>query len=838
MTKALIIEDDPVTARELEDRLAQLGYAVTESVSSTEAAFQSMERESPDFILLDGELQGEREGMEVAEALRARFDIPVIFLMAEAGRLAPHRAGTASPFVFVKKPYLPEDLRAAIDLALRQHDTESRLQYFERIALSIPGIVYVVHLKEGKYTFLNQTAALGALGYAPDHAGANNLDMQGLIHPDDLSALASAFQNVSAGQEWGAVELEFRMKHAAGDWRWMHSRHVPFQFDVNGRREQFLGVAQDITEQKQALAALRKSETQFRRVVENINDALIIVDVAGRPVFVNDQFLELYGVKEEEIPSLRLEDFVAPEYRRELRDRHDRIMQGEEPPRSFFDYEGVRRDGKRLWLEVSPVLVYEENGDLVGTQFAIRDITERKRMEEGIRRLNRELEERVKDRTRELERLNTELEIRILERTRDLQSANVLLAALEKAAIVVNQSLNLDDVLDQLLEQARKIIPCRGINLMLIDGDHAYISRRIGYEGFAQLERNLVEFRYPLSWPTFDYMMKTGRSLLLSSTEGHPQWHDSSTTEWVRSFVGLPLLVENSVVGFLNASHDEPGFFDQQHVTVLEALATHASLAIQKARLIEELRVTLEKEQTMRAQLVQADKLVALGKMVAVIAHEINNPIQTIKNTFFLLEGQVQQNQNAMEYLHIAKSEANRIAELVEQLREAYRPKSQSFTRVDLGQLFAEVKIVLDPQLKKKQVNWVEKNLFQPCIVFGNPNSLKQVFINICLNATEAMESRGGGDLSIEFQMGPDKQRVGVELKNTGPQIPAEISSHIFEPFITTKDIGTGLGLSITYEIVRQHHGEIALKNNSDGDVSFMVWLPLYPEQQRQGTHG
>lgn len=458
-------------------------------------------------------------------------------------------------------------------------------------------------------------------------------------------------------------------------------------------------------------------------------------------------------------------------------------------------------------------------------------------MEQGIHRLNRELEERVKDRTRELERLNAELEIRILERTRDLQSANVLLTALEKAAIVVNQSLNLEDVLDQILEQARRIIPCRGINLMLIDGDHAYISRRIGYEGFAQLERNLVDFRYPLSWPTFDYMRKTGRSILLSSTEGHPQWHDSSTTEWVRSFVGLPLFVENSVVGFLNASHDEPDFFDQQHVTVLEALATHASLAIQKARLIEELRITLEKEQNMRAQLVQADKLVALGKMVAVIAHEINNPIQTIKNTFHLLEGQVRQNQNAMDYLQIAKAESNRIAELVEQLRETYRPKSRTFMQVDVHQLLAEVKIVLDPQLKKKQVSWMEQNPVQPCIVFGNPNSLKQVFINICLNAVEAMETRGGGNLVIAFRMSPEKQRIGVELKNTGPQIPEDIVSHIFEPFLTTKGIGTGLGLSITYEIVRQHNGEISLKNNSDGNVSFIVWLPLFSEQKGQGKH-
>lgn len=967
MTKILIVEDESIIAMELEDRLVQFDYAVTGIAASAEAAFRSIEKEKPDIILMDIRIQGAMDGIETAERVHARFDIPVIYLTAFADETTIQRAKATGPFAYIVKPFKEDELRAAIEIALYKHEIDMQLQekqrFIEQIAFTMPDIVYVIDLQEGKSVFMNR-AMVDILGYTLEDVRTNKLNFTDLVHLDDLNAIINASRQVAEAVEGSVIEVEYRMKHANGDWRWMHSRNTALKYDADGRVKQFLGVAQDITEQKQRIAALYESEAQFRRVVENINDALIVDDVNGYIVFANSQFLDLLGFQREELPNIVLEDYVAAEYRAEMRERHNRRMRGEGVP-TRFEFQGIHRDKRRLWLEANVVPVRGENGDLTGSQSVIRDITsrkeaegalresqarfegvvstafdaivsineeqdiilfnngaervfgwpakdvigqpldillpgetivphrrlvdnlgmvedvaarhmnegyevcarrrdgsmfpvevsvskttvqgsniytailrditERRQAEDDIRRLNRELEERVKDRTRELEQLNSKLEIRVLERTADLQSANILLAALEKAAIVVNQSLDLEDVLDQILEQARMIIPCRGINLMFIEGDYAYISRRIGYEGFGQLERNLMDFQYPLSWPTFDYMMKNGRSILISNTVGHPRWHDSSMTEWVRSFIGLPLIVEKSVVGFLNASHDEPEFFDEQHVTVLDALATHASLAIQKARLIEELRVTLGNEQKMRNQLVQADKLVALGKMVAVIAHEINNPIQTIKNTFYLLDGQVKQNQNAMEYLQIAKTEANRIAELVEQLRETYRPRSKTFTQLDLSKLLAEVKVVLDPQMKKKQVNWIDRDTIQPCKVLGNPNSLKQVFINICLNAVEAMEAEGGGDLVIDFQIGPDKRRIGVEVKNTGPQIPESILPHLFEPFFTTKGVGTGLGLSISYEIIRQHNGEIAVKNNFNRNVSFIIWLPLVTQAKEAG---
>jgi C4-dicarboxylate-specific signal transduction histidine kinase len=263
---------------------------------------------------------------------------------------------------------------------------------------------------------------------------------------------------------------------------------------------------------------------------------------------------------------------------------------------------------------------------------------------------------------------------------------------------------------------------------------------------------------------------------------------------------------------------------------MLESLAHHAAIAIQNARLLDELKKALETEQAMRDQLVHADKLAALGKMVTVIAHEINNPIQTVKNTFYLLEDQIIPGSPAVDYLKMASAEANRIADLVAQLRGTYASGMKAMARVDLGALLVEIRDLLAPQLKKNQVEWCQLDGLQTYTVLAVRNNLKQVFLNLCLNAMEAMDADQGGKLTIGLHTSPDLQRVGVDVHNTGPHISEEFLPLIFDPFFTTKRNGTGLGLSISYDIIRQHKGEILVENMPDNGVKFTVWLPLSAE--------
>ena len=122
----------------------------------------------------------------------------------------------------------------------------------------------------------------------------------------------------------------------------------------------------------------RESESRYQRLVENVNDAVVMDDVEGRMLFANRRFREWFGLEDRDIRDVILEDCVAPEWRLEVRDRHDRRMRGEAVP-DHFEYEGIRRGGTRIWIEAL-VTTVEEAGRITGSQSALRDITERKRM--------------------------------------------------------------------------------------------------------------------------------------------------------------------------------------------------------------------------------------------------------------------------------------------------------------------------------------------------------------------------------------------------------------------------------------------------------------------------
>jgi PAS domain S-box-containing protein len=595
--------------------------------------------------------------------------------------------------------------------------------------------------------------------------------------------------------------------------RWYELRMSPL---VNNH-DRLLGrvvTVRNITEKKQTEEALRLSEEKYRKIYENVADVIYETDNQGQLTLISPSIKKRSGYQPEELIGHSVtEFFVLPEQYAAL----DALMIENG---SVNDFEAVlrKKDGSNTFVSITAHIIFDANGQGVATQGVLRDITERKQAEERIRQMNAELERRV------------------IERTRQLQESNAYLSTLIETSIALNESLDLDEVLDRILLQARKLVPAQSLNVMFLEGEHAWIVRRFGDKGLEKIRQDLLSFGPPLAWQRFQKMRATGESISISDTAREPEWQNLQGSEWVRSYVAVPLVVSDETVGFLDGSHSKPNFFDEKHLLLLESLAHHASVAFQNARLIDELKKALEKEQGMRNQLVQADKLAALGKMVSVIAHEINNPIQTVKNTFYLLEDQIVPGSPAVEYLKMASTEASRISDLVAQLRGTYASGSNAIVPVNVLALLAEVHDLLAPHLKKNQVEWCQVDGLQQYMVLAVRNNLKQVFINLCLNALEAMEPEQAGKITVSLHASQDGQRVGVDFHNTGPPISDEALPFIFEPFFTTKKNGTGLGLSISYDIVRQHHGELLVENASGKGVTFTVWLPLAGGEEEGGA--
>lgn len=244
-------------------------------------------------------------------------------------------------------------------------------------------------------------------------------------------------------------------------------------------------------------------------------------------------------------------------------------------------------------------------------------------------------------------------------------------------------------------------------------------------------------------------------------------------------------------------------------------------------KLNQDLEALIAEDLLMHDQLVQSEKLAALGRMLASITHEINNPLQTIKNSLYLLQMDIDPKDQDWEYLEIASAETKRISNLVAELREIYRPSAiPAGTVVNLVNVVNEVHSLVRSDLDKGNVSWVvDPTTSGNWDTTGNQDQIKQVFINLCINAIEAMQPQGGRLELIFAQGSPESKEIGVLVRDTGPGIFPDYVDRLFEPFQTTKPKGAGLGLAISYEIIKRHNGRLTARNYEAG-AEFSVWLP------------
>ena len=312
-------------------------------------------------------------------------------------------------------------------------------------------------------------------------------------------------------------------------------------------------------------------------------------------------------------------------------------------------------------------------------------------------------------------------------------------------------------------------------------------------------------------------------------------YHKYLETVGVSSLLIVPIQLGGKTIGTLGITRDNGGQpYSEDDQSMLEDLANRTAQTIHNARLYQELQNSLRKELEMHDQLVQAEKFAVVGRLLASITHEINNPLQTIKNCLYLSQLDTLQGTPVYDALNVAVAETNRLSNLVAQLREIYRPPTKGLSRlVDLPSLVSETQTLLAGYLQDKHITWQvvppDASLLAQYKVEGVPEQLKQVFLNICLNAIDAMEP-AGGRLTIDFKFSTADNQVGICFRDTGPGLPPEVKAKLFEPFTTTKEKGLGLGLVICYDIIQKHHGRIEVESNPGEGAVFIVWLPASTE--------
>jgi signal transduction histidine kinase len=290
--------------------------------------------------------------------------------------------------------------------------------------------------------------------------------------------------------------------------------------------------------------------------------------------------------------------------------------------------------------------------------------------------------------------------------------------------------------------------------------------------------------------------------------------------------LAVPIKIGLHVVGVLDIQDKPPKQLTQSDLQLVQAVGDQLGVALHKAYLYTDLQNAMQQEQAIRSQLIQSERLALVGRLLASVSHELNNPLQAIQNALFLLKEEMGLSAQGQQDLGIVLSETERMAALIERLRSAYRPiRGKDFQPVQLNNLIEDVYALISTHMRHKDIafEFIPDPDLQP--VSGISDQLRQVVLNLFLNAVEVM--RPGGHLTVQTQNLMAQNEVLFSVKDTGPGIDADILPRIFDAFITSKHTGTGLGLTITHDILQQHHGRIMAENHPQGGAIFTVWLPI-----------
>lgn len=412
--------------------------------------------------------------------------------------------------------------------------------------------------------------------------------------------------------------------------------------------------------------------------------------------------------------------------------------------------------------------------------------------------------------------------MRIRRTEQSLRQRNRELAILNEISRTIISSLELDEVLNAMMEGVRRMFPVAAGVLVLLDEDMGgfAVRRAIG-------EHPLIGKPLPPGPSILGYVVTSGTPYLATDVSQDPYFSPlvDGGGHPAASYLCVPLAVREHIIGALGLADKPNGPFTETDRDLLQTLAGAAAVAIENAQLYAEVADYARALERSQAQLVQAEKMAAIGRLTASIAHELNNPLQAIHNTIHLALSERLPQEKRQEYLRMAQKEVERLIGITQRMLEFYRPSQGTAVLSDVNQILLNALAIAEKRLQHSRIQVHTRLAENLPPVLAIPDQLTQVFLNILINAIEAMPE--GGELRIGSILTDDGHWILVAIRDSGPGLTPEQMAHIFEPFYTTKPSGTGLGLAISYGIVERHGGTIEVSSQPGQGATFVVRLPV-----------
>ncbi len=399
-----------------------------------------------------------------------------------------------------------------------------------------------------------------------------------------------------------------------------------------------------------------------------------------------------------------------------------------------------------------------------------------------------------------------------------------LFESLAGVSRTINSTLNLDDALSVITREACILMRTKMCSLMLLDESREWLDLRASFgAGEAYTNRPRLSVEESL----VGVVARRQKPLQVENVQVSARYQsgDVARREGLVALLSVPLLYGGRAIGTLSVYTGEPYSFSNEEIRILSALAELSAIAIERARLYE--RVVDVEEQLRRNE-----QLSALGLLAAEVAHEIRNPLTVLKMLYHSLDLKFPPEDPRCKDARIIDEKIEHLNRIVEQILDFARTKEPDFTPLSLNALVNELGLLVRHKLKNQNVKVVQK--LDPNLppVPGAATQLEQAFLNLILNAAEAMPE--GGTLTIASRIvcvpkdAEKPTHVCVDFKDTGHGMSEEQRTRAFKSLLsTTKARGTGLGLAIVARVVEMHRGTVKIKSRPGEGTTVSVALPL-----------
>ena len=382
--------------------------------------------------------------------------------------------------------------------------------------------------------------------------------------------------------------------------------------------------------------------------------------------------------------------------------------------------------------------------------------------------------------------------------------------------------VDLNRLLQMLADTIENSMGVKIISVFLHDPEKENFNVALG-RGFADPEAIKV------SDPGIQYLQEKKEAVLRSELEEACQ---GPMGEGLLKILGrlkaevcLPLIYSNRLIGFISLGpRASKSIYYTEDLNLLNSLANQVAIAIENANLYENLK---RSQGIMR----RADRLASLGTLIASLAHEIRNPLVSIKTFTQLLPERIDDEEFRNYFLRVASGEIDRLTGLINELLGFARPSEPRPQGEDINALIDKMEVLVSTEARKKNVTLSKRYASDLPQVKVDAEQIKQVLLNILLNAIQAI--KGDGEIWIETRLAqvPIEEKnegfIQVEIRDTGVGIPKENLERIFDPFFSTRPDGSGLGLAISHQIIHEHGGFINVDSQVGKGTSFKVHLPL-----------